>query len=302
METPQAHHMNHSPKDHSGAHHEGMDHSDHAMMVKDFQTRFWVSLILTIPVLILSPMIQDFLGISGMFSFKGDTYVVFSLSSLIYFYGGWPFLKGLWDEVKNKQPGMMTLIGVAISSAYIYSSAVVFGVKGMEFFWELATLIDIMLFGHWIEMKSVMGAGKALEQLASLIPDMAHKVGDDGSIQAVPTHTLKKGDKCLVKPGEKVPGDGVILKGITSMNESMLTGESKPVSKHVGDKVIGGAINGEGALTIEIQKTGEESRTQDIANRAAVWLTIIALGGGVLTFSIWLFATSQGIAFAMERS
>lgn len=320
---PQPHHINHSQnhplKDHSGAHHEGMGHSDHAMMVKDFQTRFWVSLVLTVPVLILSPMIQDFLGILGMFSFKGDTYVVFSLSSLIYFYGGWPFLKGLWNEVKNKQPGMMTLIGVAISSAYIYSSAVVFGIKGMEFFWELATLIDIMLFGHWIEMKSIMGAGKALEQLASLIPDMAHKINDDGSVQDVSTHTLKMGDKCLVKPGEKIPGDSVILKGITSMNESMLTGESKPVAKQVGDKVIGGAINGEGSIIIEVQKTGEDafifgviklvreaqaskSKTQDIANRAAVLLTIIALGGGALTFLIWLFATTQGLSFAMERA
>lgn len=323
METSDSRHMNHSQnhslKDHSGAHHEGMGHSNHAAMVKDFQIRFWVSLALTLPVLILSPMIQGFLGIPGMFSFKGDIYVVFFLSSLIYFYGGWPFLKGLWNEVKNKQPGMMMLIGVAISSAYIYSSAVVFGVKGMEFFWELATLIDIMLFGHWIEMKSVMGAGKALEQLASLIPDIAHKVEKDGSVQDVPTHTLKKGDQCLVKPGEKVPRDGVIVKGITSMNESMLTGESKPVSKNVGDKVIGGAINGEGSITLEVQKTEEEafifgviklvreaqaskSKTQDIANRAAVLLTIIALGGGALTFSIWLFATTQGLSFAMERA
>lgn len=319
MEKSHLHHMSHQSAASPMKHHGNMNHGDHAMMVKDFQTRFWVSLVLTIPVLILSPMIQDFLGISGMFSFKGDTYVVFSLSSLIYFYGGWPFLKGLWSEVKNKQPGMMTLIGVAISSAYIYSGAVVFGVKGMEFFWELATLIDIMLFGHWIEMKSVMGAGKALEQLASLIPDIAHKVEKDGSVQDVPTHTLKKGDQCLVKPGEKVPRDGVILKGITSMNESMLTGESKPISRHVGDKVIGGAINGEGSITLEVQKTEEEafifgviklvreaqaskSKTQDIANRAAVLLTIIALGGGALTFSIWLFATTQGLSFAMERA
>lgn len=300
-------------------HHGNMHHGDHAAMVKDFQIRFWISLILTLPVLILSPMIQEFLGIPGMFAFRGDVYVVFCLSSLIYLYGGLPFLRGLREEVQQKQPGMMTLIGVAITAAYVYSTLVVFGLSGNVFFWELATLIDIMLFGHWIEMKSVMGAGKALEQLASLIPDMAHKLGSNGSVQDVPTHTLKKGDQCIVKPGEKVPGDGIILKGITSMNEAMLTGESKPISRHVGDRVIGGAINGEGALTIEIQKTGEESfiygvvklvreaqasksKTQDIANRAALWLTIIALGGGVLTFSIWLLATFQGLAFAMERS
>ncbi len=318
MENSHFHHADH-PKDHSGAHPDVMHSGDHAIMVKDFQIRFWISLVLTVPVLLLSPMIQAFFGLPGVLSFKGDTYIVFIFSSLIYFYGGWPFLKGLWEEVGKRQPGMMTLIGVAITAAYIYSSSVVFGVQGNVFFWELATLIDIMLFGHWIEMKSVMGAGKALEQLASLIPDIAHKVLDDGTIQDVPTHILKKGDKCLVKPGEKVPGDGMIVKGITSMNESMLTGESKPVSKQPGDKVIGGAINGEGSITIEIQKTGDEafifgvvklvreaqaskSKTQDIANRAAFWLTVIALVGGALTFSVWLLATSQSLSFAMERA
>jgi len=322
MEKSHSNHKNHTSHDHppeGAAHHKGMHRGDHASMVKDFQIRFWISLILTVPVLVFSPMIQEFLGLSDKLRFYGDAYIVFFFSSLIYFYGGWPFLKGLKEELGNKQPGMMTLIGVAISAAYIYSSSVVFGLKGNVFFWELATLIDIMLFGHWIEMKSVMGAGKALEQLVSLIPDMAHKVAKDGSIEDVPTYSLKKGDKCLVKPGEKVPRDGIILKGITSMNESMLTGESKPVSKHVGDIVIGGAINGEGSITIEVQKAEEEafifgviklvreaqaskSKTQDIANRAAVWLTIIALGGGILTFSIWMFAIPQGLAFAMERS
>ncbi len=316
-----SHHSNHS-KDSSlkdSDHHEEMHHDHHAMMVKDFQIRFWISLVLTVPVLAFSPMIQEFLGLSNQIRFTGDTFVVFFFSSLIYFYGGWPFLKGLWEEVGNKQPGMMTLIGVAITAAYVYSSSVVFGVQGNVFFWELATLIDIMLFGHWIEMKSVIGAGKALEQLVSLIPDMAHKVEDDGSLKDVPTHSLQKGDKCLVKPGEKVPRDGVVIKGITSMNESMLTGESKPVSKNVGDIVIGGAINGEGSITIEVQKVEEEafifgviklvkeaqaskSKTQDIANRAAEWLTIIALGGGALTFSIWMFATPEGLSFAMERA
>jgi Cu2+-exporting ATPase len=308
-----------SHHDHSKAHHEGMHHGDHSTMVQDFKTRFWISLAITIPVLILSPMLQEFAGLPGVISFKGDAFVVFALCTFIYFYGGWPFLKGLKDEVEQKQPGMMTLVGVAITAAYVYSSSVVFGLQGNVFFWELATLIDIMLFGHWIEMKSVMGAGQALEKLASLIPDMAHKIADDGSIQDVSTHTLKKGDKCLIKPGEKVPGDGVIVKGLSSMNESMLTGESKPVSKTVGEKVIGGAINGEGSLTIEIQKTGEDSfifgvlklvreaqasksKTQDIANRAALWLTIIALGGGILTFAIWLLLTAQGLPFAMERS
>jgi Cu2+-exporting ATPase len=306
------------PKDHGQTLHGGRGH-DHGAMVRDFKERFWVSLALTVPVLLLSPPIQEWLGLSQQLAFKGDSYALFVISSLIYFYGGWPFLKGLWLELRHRRPGMMTLIGVAITTAYVYSSLVVFGLQAMGFFWELATLIDIMLLGHWIEMKSVMGAGKALEQLASLIPDMAHKLGANESIQDVPTHTLKKGDKCLVKPGEKIPGDGVILSGMTSLNESMLTGESKPISKQAGDRVIGGAINGEGSITIEIQKTGEnsfvfgviklvrdaqmsKSATQGLADRAAMWLTIIALGGGALTFSLWLLATSQGVSFATERA
>lgn len=294
-------------------------HADHASMVKDFRRRFWVSLGLTIPVLILSPMIRDFLGLGAKLSFKGDIFVLFLLSSVIYLYGGWPFLSGLKSEVQRRQPGMMTLIGVAISAAYIYSSSVVFGLQGKVFFWELATLIDIMLLGHWIEMKSIMGAGKALEQLATLLPDTAHQVLANGTIQDIPIHQIKKGDQLLVKPGEKIPGDGRVIKGITSVNESMLTGESKPVGKQEGNEVIGGSINGEGSITIEIRKTGEEaflsgviklvreaqeskSKTQDLANRAALWLTIIALGGGALTFFVWVFATAEGLAFAMERT
>lgn len=294
-------------------------HPDHASMVKEFSRRFWVSLGLTIPVLLLSPMIQMFLGLETKLSFRGDIFVLFSLSSVIYFYGGFPFLSGLKSEIQKHQPGMMTLIGVAISAAYLYSSSVVFGVQGKVFFWELSTLIDIMLLGHWIEMKSVMGAGKALEQLATLLPDTAHKVLANGTIQDIPIHQIKKGDHLLVKPGEKIPGDGHVIKGVTSVNESMLTGESKPVRKQEGNEVIGGSINGESSITIEIRKTGEEaflagviklvreaqeskSKTQDLANRAALWLTIIALGGGALTFLVWTFATTEGLAFAMERT
>lgn len=276
-------------------------HTDHSRMLKDFQIRFWISLALTVPVFVLHRY----------------TYLIFFFSTLIYFYGGWPFLRGLKEEIQRKQPGMMTLIGVAITAAYLYSSIVAFGLQGSVFFWELATLIDIMLLGHWIEMKSVMGAGRALEQLASLIPDVAHKLMEDGTVQDVSTHDLKKGEKCLIKPGERVPADGVVLQGVSSMNESMLTGESLPVAKHIGDPVIGGAINGEGGITIQIQKTGEDSfihgvvrlvreaqasksRTQDIANRAAMWLTVIALGGGIITFGVW--SSQQGLAFAMERA
>lgn len=297
----------------------GGSHADHKAMVQDYKKRFWLSLILTVPVLLLSPMIQQLLGLDSILRFKGDLYLLFSFASIVYFYGGWPFLKGLWSELSAKNPGMMTLIAVAITAAYAYSSAVIFGLEGKMFFWELVTLIDIMLLGHWIEMKSVMGAGKALEELASLMPDTAHLLNEDGSVTEVKLEQLKGGDKLLVKPGEKVPADGLIIKGQTSLNESMLTGESKPVSKSVNEQVIGGSINGEGSITIEVQHTGEEtflsgviklvqeaqqskSKTQDIANRAAFWLTIIALGGGTLTLFIWLVFTTQDLAFAMERT
>lgn len=294
-------------------------HSTHKAMVKNFSNRFWISLGLTVPILLLSPMIQELLGLGSILSPNMDSLILFFLSSIVYFYGGWPFLTGLKNEIQKRQPGMMTLIGVAISAAYIYSSLIVFGVQGKMFFWELATLIDIMLLGHWIEMKSIMGAGQSLEQLAKLLPDIAHRVLDDGTIQDVPIHQINKGSRLLVKPGENIPGDGLIIKGVSSVNESMLTGESKSVTKQEGDQVIGGSINGEGSLTIEIHKTGEESflttiiklvreaqesksKTQDLANRAALWLTIIALGGGALTFYVWTFATTQGFSFAMERA
>lgn len=292
---------------------------NHEKMIVDFRKRFWVSLMLTIPVLIFSPTIQRFLGLTTVLSFKGDIYFLFAISSIIFFYGGYPFLKGIFAELSKGMPGMMTLIAVAISVAYFYSAVVIFGLSGEIFFWELATLIDIMLLGHWIEMKSVLGAGKALEQLAKLMPAIAHKVMADGAIQEVPLYELAIGDKALVKPGEKIPADGVVVSGETSVNESMLTGESKPVSKKIGLEVIGGSVNGEGSIIIEVQKTGKDSflsqvielvkeaqesksKTQDIANRAAKWLTIIALGGGAITLLVWLSLTSQGFSFALERT
>jgi Cu2+-exporting ATPase len=288
-------------------------------MVADFQKRFWVSLIVTVPILILSPMIQHFLVLGDSIRFSGDKYVLFGLSSVVFFYGGYPFLKGIFSELKSAKPGMMTLISIAISTAYVYSSAVVFGLKGNIFFWELATLIDIMLLGHWIEMKSVMGASKALEELVRLMPSDAHKVMPDGSVRDVPLDELNTGDKVLVKPGEKIPADGEVLEGESSVNESMLTGESVPVSKKQGTKVIGGSVNGEGSITVEARKTGKDSylsqvielvrqaqesksRTQDLANRAAVWLTIVALGGGVITIFAWLAVVQKDFAFALERT
>jgi Cu2+-exporting ATPase len=294
-------------------------HNHHEMMAADFKKRFWISLILTIPVLLLSPMIHHFFGIQEIVSFSGDIYILFFLSSTIYFYGGWPFIQGAISEIKSNTPGMMTLIGLAISVAYFYSTAIVFGLKGKVFFWELASLIDIMLLGHWIEMRSVMGAGKALEELAKLMPSEAHKIGEDGSIVDIPLDQLKKDDKVLIKPGEKIPADGKIIKGNSSLNESMLTGESKPVEKSIDDSVIGGSINGEGSLTIIVDKTGEESflsqvidlvkeaqgsksRTQDIANYAAYWLTLIAIFAGSITFLIWFLFTDKSLAFALERT
>jgi Cu2+-exporting ATPase len=288
-------------------------------MVEDFRKRFWISLVVSIPILLLSPMIQKFLGIREILHFTGDFYVLFVLSSFVYFYGGYPFLKGLIDELKKKSPGMMTLITVAVTTAYIYSSAVVFGLKGKIFFWELVTLIDIMLLGHWIEMKSVMGASRALEELAKLMPSEAHRIKADGTTEDVTLDELNKGDKILIKPGEKVPADGDILEGRTTVNEAMITGESTPVSKTRGGTVIGGSINGEGSVTVEIKKTGKDSflsqvvnlvkqaqesksKTQDLANTAALWLTIIALSCGAITLLIWLTALSKNFSFALERA
>ena len=235
-----------------GGHGSHGDH--HKAMLKDFRKRFWISLLLTVPVLILSPLIQDLLGIRGILAFKGDLYVLFVLATLIFLYGGKPFLVGLYKEIKTIKPGMMTLIAMAITTAYLYSSVVVFGLRGKIFFWELATLIDIMLFGHWIEMKSVMGASRALEELAELMPSAAHKITPDEVIEDIPLQELKTGDVVIIKPGEKVPADGIVIEGESSVNESMLTGESKPVYKSKGDVVIGGSINGEGSLKVEVKK------------------------------------------------
>jgi Cu2+-exporting ATPase len=310
--------MNHekSHHDHDGKNgHEG----HHAHMVSDFRKRFWISLLLTFPVLILSHMIQSFLGLGERLWFTYDIYVSFLFSTIIFFYGGWPFLKGFIEELKEKSPGMMTLIALAISVAYFYSSVVVFGVPGKIFFWELATLIDIMLLGHWIEMKSVMGASRALEELAKLMPSEAHKLIEDGTTEDVPLDELQTGDKVLVKPGEKIPADGIVVSGTTSVNEAMITGESKPVSKKEGSKVIGGAINGEGSITVEVQTTGKDSflskvidlvkmaqesksKTQDLANRAAFWLTIIAITAGIVTMFVWFFIVHQDFVFALERT
>ena len=251
----------HSEKDHNT----NQDHNDHGSkdhgqhhghMVKDFRKRFWISLILTIPILILSPMIQDLLGFR--FFFNGSNYLQFLLSSIVYFYGGWPFLTGFFSEIRDKRPGMMTLIAVAITVAWGYSSAITLGLEGRTFFWELATLIDVMLLGHWIEMKSVMGASRSLEKLVEMMPSEAHRL-KNGDTEEVSVDQLKKNDRVLVRPGEKIPVDGVITDGKSSINESMVTGESKPVTKKKDDKVIGGTINGNGSITVNVEQVGEDA-------------------------------------------
>jgi Cu2+-exporting ATPase len=296
---------------------QGGDH--HAHMVRDFRRRFWISLVLTVPILVLSPFIQELLGFEDVISFPGDSIVQFVFATAVFFYGGWPFLSGLYDELTSRQPGMMTLIGVAISVAYGYSSLVVFGLPGRVFFWELATLIDVMLLGHWIEMRSVMGASRALEELAELMPSEAHKLMEDGSLKDVPIEELEAGDRVVVKPGEKIPADGQVIEGQTAVDQSMLTGESKPVPKEKGQEVIGGSINGEGSITLEVQKTGEDSylaqaislveeaqksksRTQGLADQAAMWLTAIALTVGTATLLGWVFLSDRDFVFALERS
>lgn len=292
--------------------HAGHDH--HAMMIADFKKRFYVVLALTIPIMLLSEMIQHWLGVHWQFT--GSKYILFALSTIVYIYGGYPFLKGLVEEVKTKNPGMMFLIGFAITVAYSYSVAVVFGLEGMDFFWELATLILIMLLGHWIEMKSVAGASRELELLVQLMPDTAHMVMPN-MVHEVKTDTLVAGDMILVKPGEKVAADGVIAEGESYLDESMLTGESKPIKKSVGDTVIAGAINGNGAIKLTVSHAAKDSylsrviklvddaqksksKTQLLANTAAKWLTIIALVSGIATFLYW-WLNGESIAFSMER-
>ena len=298
-----------------GSKQSGHVHSGHQHMMLEFKKRFFISTLVTIPILILSPLIQSILGYS--LRFEGDIYVLFLLSSFVYFYGGYLFIKGFFDELKRKSPGMMTLISVAITSAYVYSSAVAFGLEGKVFFWELATLIDIMLLGHWLEMRSILGASRALEELVKIMPSSAHLV-KNGETVDVKVEELKPGDLVIVKPGEKIPVDGVVVGGETSVNEAMLTGESKPVTKKKGDGVIGGSINGEGSITVEVRKTGKDtylnqvielvkeaqeskSKTQDLANRAAFFLTIISLGVGALTFMVWTLFQSD-LTFAVERA
>ena len=302
-----------NPKNHgTKKNHSHTDH--HRMMIRDFRRRFYWTLVLSLPVLGLSELIQGWLGFS--FSFPGADYLVFLLSTAIFLYGGWPFLKGLADELGNRNPGMMTLIGLAISVAYLYSAAVSFGLEGTPFYWELATLIAIMLAGHWIEMSSVLSASSALEELAQLMPSEAHRKNGN-NVEDIPLEEVEKGDILLIKPGEKIPSDGIVSSGKSYLDESMLTGESKPVEKGEGDEVIGGSVNGDGSLEIRVESSGEDnylnqvidmvrkaqadkSRTQALSDKAAFWLTLIAISAGIITLSAWLIA-GRDLQFSIAR-
>ncbi|WP_020531098.1 copper-translocating P-type ATPase [Flexithrix dorotheae] len=316
MKNQEEHHHNHNHEDTMSHSDHKENHGDHhAHMIEDFKKRFWVSMVITLPIVVMAPMIQEILGYE--FGFEGDRYIQFVLSTIVFFYGGWPFLKGLVDELKDKSPGMMTLIALAISVAYFYSSGVVFGLEGKIFFWELVSLIDIMLLGHWIEMKSVMGASNALQELAKMMPSEAHRIKKNGDIEDVNVRELRGDDLILVKPGEKIPADGEIKEGESHLNESMLTGESKPVAKKAGDEVIGGSINDNGSLKILVKHTGEDSylskvinmvkeaqktnsKTQNLANRAAGWLFYIALSAGFVTFFVW-YSLGKEFEYSLER-
>ena len=321
---PSAHHdhtemarggpMQHEAMNHTGHNmHEGhAAHADHTGHEQLFRQRFWVCLVLSIPVLLYSEAVQGFFGFS-MPQFPGSQWVAPLFSIIVFAYGGVPFLQMAVPELRNREPGMMMLISLAISVAFLYSlAAILFIPTQMGFFWELITLIDIMLLGHWIEMRSVRQASGALNELAKLMPDTAERISDDGSTQQVPVSQLRTGDLLLVRPGASVPADGEVQEGESDVNESMLTGESKPVKKKMGDKVVGGSINGDGSLRVRVTATGaatalagimrlveqaqqSKSRTQVLADRAAGWLFYIALGVAVITAIAWTLATGFNV-------
>lgn len=287
-------------------------HADHTGHEQMFRHRFWVSLLLSIPVLLYSEGLQMMTGIM-MPAFPGSQWLAPVFSVIVFVYGGVPFLQMALPELKNRQPGMMTLISLAISVAFVYSVATLFIPGQMDFFWELVTLIDIMLLGHWIEMRSVRQASGALNALAKLMPDTADRIGASGQVQQVAVSDLRQNDLVLVRPGASIPADGEVVEGESAVNEAMITGESKPVHKHPGEQVIGGSINGDGSLRVRVTATGEQtalagimrlveqaqqskSRTQVLADKAAGWLFYVALGAAALTAVAWTI----GVGFNVE--
>jgi Cu2+-exporting ATPase len=304
QENARQEHEQHGDHEGNGGDHSG--HTDHRGHEQRFRRRFWICLLLSIPVLVFSPAIQDFLGYTAP-QFPGSQWITPVFSAIIFVYGGFPFLDMAIPEVRKRQPGMMTLISMAILVAFGYSVATLFIPVGTSFFWELVTLIDVMLLGHWIEMRSVRQASGALDELAQLMPDTAERIGEDGETEEVPVSELETGDRVLVRPGASIPADGEVEEGESNVNEAMITGESKPVDKEPGDEVIGGTINGDGSLRVRVTATGEEtalagimrmvreaqeskSETQVLADRAAGWLFYIAVGVAVVTAIGWILA------------
>ncbi len=310
---PHSNHNGHGQHNHEQ--HAGHDkHAGHSPEL--FKRRFFICLVLTLPILYFEPMFQTWFNYTAI-QFSGAEWVIPIFSTIIYFYGGWVFLKGAWFELQSKI-GMMTLVALAITVSFVYSVAVTFGLKGDSFYWESATLVDIMLLGHWMEMASVQGASNALGELAKLVPSIAHKQMN-GRSEDVQVSTLVEGDLILIRPGEQVPIDGEIVEGTSNVNESFLTGESRPVVKKATDEAIAGAVNGEGALTIKVTRTGDnttlsqimrmvqeaqtsKSKFQSLADRLAYWLTLIAIGFATLTFVVWLSVKPDDLSFAVSRA
>jgi Cu2+-exporting ATPase len=310
------------PDGNSGGHadhqeHEGQQgHNQHAgHSVEMFRAKFWWSVVLTLPTLVWSPMIQEWLGFRAP-TFPGSRYIPAIFGTILFFYGGMVFLQGAAREIKDRLPGMMTLISLAIIVAFGFSVAVTFGVPGMDLWWELSTLITIMILGHWIEMRSISQAQGALKELAKLVPDIAVRLVGD-TTEEVPVADLREGDVILIRPGSSIPADGIVLDGTTAVNEAMITGESRPVDKKPNDKVIAGTVNGAGSLRVKVTGTGERtalagimrlvaqaqssrSRAQALADRAAFFLTVVAIISAVITLAGWLLAGATPV-FAVER-
>ncbi len=307
-------HAAHGVHQMGGGEHAGhIDHTGHEAL---FRKRFWVSLILSIPVLLYTPMLQMWFGFR-MPELPGSQWVAPLFAVIVFLYGGIPFIQMAIPEIRDRQPGMMLLISLAISVSFIYSLAAIFANLGEGFFWELVTLIDVMLLGHWIEMRSVRQASGALDALAKLMPDTAEHIMPDGSTHTMPASMLKSGDLVLVRPGASVPADGVVEDGTSDVNESMITGESKPVKKTVGAKVIAGTINGDSSLRVRVSATGEQtalagimrlvrdaqqskSKTQILADKAAGWLFYLAIGVAALTAILWTLAIGFNL-FTLQR-